>query len=306
MTMDKKKAAFFAILITVLIFILSAGIGIWTVLTIRNSKLEAVVDDFGEMTEYEADVYDEDDLEEVNEYVIEEVTEEAKEEVKEEKNNEESMETNNGGFNPDDFSHEYRDYIFDDSDYRELTDSDLENLSSFELRIARNEIYARHGKIFKTRGIQEYFKLLPWYEGISENIGDEKLNDTEKTNIIKIKEFEDAIGNPDDIILAGRYKGYDNDTEISISIYSDTDKYDFGTEVGCFDGKILNPYTGNVDENLEGFVFYQAPGCYSLTDYESFSYEVSFVKDKNGKISLVLMEYLHPMCILECVENYYS
>ena len=40
-------------------------------------------------------------------------------------------------------------YIFYDSDSRYLTGDELSGLSSWELKVARNEIYARHGRLFK-------------------------------------------------------------------------------------------------------------------------------------------------------------
>lgn len=318
--MDKKKAAFFAILITFLIFVLSAAIGFWTYLVIHNESV-AVVEDFDEMTDYEDDVYedsegkDDEDSEDTASAVAEE-TKEYKDEI--ETDAVEALEAeaveeaapksslNSGNFNPNNFTHQFRDFIFEDSYVREITDSELEHLSSWELRIARNEIYARYGKQFKTQGIAAYFDALPWYSGTSQNIGDEKLNDVEKANVKRIIEYENMIGNLESLDLAGLYKGYDNDTEISISIYTDEDNDYFGEAVGIFRGNILNPYTGEIDENLEGGVYYNAPGCYTLSDLETYSYEVSFVRDESGKIGIVLMEYCRPICMLKCIEHYES
>ena len=41
---------------------------------------------------------------------------------------------------------------------------DLMGLSASELKIARNEIYARHGKIFKDKILQEHFDKCSWYQ----------------------------------------------------------------------------------------------------------------------------------------------
>ena len=58
-----------------------------------------------------------------------------------------------------------RDYIFPDSDSRYLTDADLEGYSSSELELAKNEIYARHGRQFVTDYIADYFNSKSWYQG---------------------------------------------------------------------------------------------------------------------------------------------
>ncbi|HDR7792401.1 TPA: YARHG domain-containing protein [Bacillus luti] len=57
----------------------------------------------------------------------------------------------------------YNGFIFPDSDIRKLTSSDLMYLSKAQLKIARNEIYARHGHIFQTKDMQAYFSKQSWY-----------------------------------------------------------------------------------------------------------------------------------------------
>jgi hypothetical protein len=58
------------------------------------------------------------------------------------------------------------DYILPDSSIRPLTDSDLRGLTPEELRLARNEIYARHGRVFRDAELQAYFDAKPWYQSI--------------------------------------------------------------------------------------------------------------------------------------------
>jgi hypothetical protein len=45
-----------------------------------------------------------------------------------------------------------------------VTEAMLRGLSLHELRLLRNEIYARHGRIFKTLWIQQYFGGQMWYD----------------------------------------------------------------------------------------------------------------------------------------------
>lgn len=48
------------------------------------------------------------------------------------------------------------------SSIKELKKSDLEDLSKSELRLARNEIYARHGRRFQDQELQDYFDSQEW------------------------------------------------------------------------------------------------------------------------------------------------
>lgn len=84
-------------------------------------------------------------------------------------------------------------YIIPDSSSRELTDSDLSGLSKSQLRIARNEIYARHHRKFDSAELQNYFDKQSWYSGtIAPSDFDEnsELSQIEKNNIKMIKKYE--------------------------------------------------------------------------------------------------------------------
>lgn len=79
-------------------------------------------------------------------------------------------------------------YLIPDSDGRYLNESDLVGFSKAELRIARNEIYARHGYIFKSEDLQDYFSSQAWYSP-NPNYTD-NLSAVEKANVEFIKEHE--------------------------------------------------------------------------------------------------------------------
>jgi len=87
---------------------------------------------------------------------------------------------------PRDFSNEY---IFPESDYVKLTMSDLELLTPRQLRLARNEIYARHGYIFESDDLRIYFSKKSWYFPNPSYDGS-SLNSVEKYNVMLIKERE--------------------------------------------------------------------------------------------------------------------
>lgn len=55
-------------------------------------------------------------------------------------------------------------YILPSSDKEKLTRADLEGLTKEQLRLARNEIYARHGMIFGVDDLDNYFATKSWYK----------------------------------------------------------------------------------------------------------------------------------------------
>lgn len=86
-------------------------------------------------------------------------------------------------------------YIVDGSDRGYFEKSYFENLSDNELRLARNEILARHGRTFKDQTLQDYFNSKSWYTPIytPEEFDaqmEQILNEWEKANIEIIKEVE--------------------------------------------------------------------------------------------------------------------
>lgn len=74
----------------------------------------------------------------------------------------------------------------------EIAADDLINFSDNELWIARNEIYARHGRIFANDYLNNYFAACTWYEGTADadNFQDSVLSQVEKANLEKIKAQE--------------------------------------------------------------------------------------------------------------------
>ncbi|PJG51176.1 hypothetical protein CVM73_32250 [Bradyrhizobium forestalis] len=71
-------------------------------------------------------------------------------------------------------------FIFPDSDRRLLTLADLRGLSNDELRIARNEIFARRGRYFESADLKARFERFSWY---SPNTWNPKLNPIEEANV---------------------------------------------------------------------------------------------------------------------------
>ncbi len=91
------------------------------------------------------------------------------------------------------------DYLLPDSNSRYLTEADLSGLTHKELSLARNEIFARHGRIFETPQIAEYFNGKSWYRGIysAADFPWGELNKYEHANITFIANYEkDYFGGP--------------------------------------------------------------------------------------------------------------
>ncbi len=70
---------------------------------------------------------------------------------------------------------------------RRLSYDDLAGYSAYELKIMRNEIYARHGYIFHTAAMKSYFAAQPWYVP---RYSDVSLSSIENHNVKIIKELE--------------------------------------------------------------------------------------------------------------------
>ncbi len=73
-----------------------------------------------------------------------------------------------------------------------ITEGMLRGLSLHELRLLRNEIYARHGRQFKAPWLQQYFFSQPWYSP-DENFKDEELSGPDKQNVELIVADENRI-----------------------------------------------------------------------------------------------------------------
>lgn len=55
-------------------------------------------------------------------------------------------------------------YVLADSSVHRYTTDELSSLSDWELYLARNEIYARHGREFSNADLRRYFEGTTWYQ----------------------------------------------------------------------------------------------------------------------------------------------
>jgi hypothetical protein len=68
----------------------------------------------------------------------------------------------------------------------------LRGLSLHELRLLRNEVYARHGRQFQSPWLMQHFFSQPWYQA-SNNFKDEDLSGPNKQNVETIVAYENTL-----------------------------------------------------------------------------------------------------------------
>lgn len=103
-------------------------------------------------------------------------------------------------------------YILPESDSRFYTKEELGILSEADLRLARNEIFARHGRIFTANDLQLYFTAKSWYvpkytAAEFEQRGEDIFNEYERTNR--------------DLIIAMEQQGAEQDVFSDLIFYGD-------------------------------------------------------------------------------------
>ena len=82
------------------------------------------------------------------------------------------------------------DYILPDITNRYYSENELSGMDANTLSLARNELYARHGYIFKKPELQEYFGGKSWYTPQVSEVPDSAFNEYEKANLELIQKLE--------------------------------------------------------------------------------------------------------------------
>lgn len=98
-----------------------------------------------------------------------------------------------GAHYDNDYDYDYGDwdYLFP-SDTELLTTSFLNTKSKGEIDLIRNEIYARHGYIFKKEKYRNYFSQKAWYHPTesSMEVAESHFNSTERKNIAILVDYQ--------------------------------------------------------------------------------------------------------------------
>ncbi len=79
--------------------------------------------------------------------------------------------------------------LYPEGSQRNLSYDDVQYLSSRDLKIMRNEIFARHGYIFKTSDMIQHFSEQSWYRPLNNDVT-AYLSKIEKENVNFIKQYE--------------------------------------------------------------------------------------------------------------------
>ena len=77
----------------------------------------------------------------------------------------------------------------------QLTLEQLSDYSRRDLRLLRNTVYARRGRVFKSKILQDYFKRKGWYKP-DPKYTDTRLTDLDNRNIKIIMSLEEELGGP--------------------------------------------------------------------------------------------------------------
>lgn len=86
-------------------------------------------------------------------------------------------------------------YVISGSDSRLISESEIINFTPWQLKVARNEIYARHGRPFVHKDLQCYFANQNWYHG-NPNYSDALLSVVENKNVNTAKTYEEKTNSP--------------------------------------------------------------------------------------------------------------
>lgn len=82
--------------------------------------------------------------------------------------------------------------ILPQSNDRHLNNADLAGMSNWRLTLARNEIYARHGRPFDNANVRAYFQSTGWYRP-NANFRESWLSQTESRNAVFIREYQEGV-----------------------------------------------------------------------------------------------------------------
>ncbi len=153
----------------------------------------------------------------------------------------------------------------------------VENLSDNELWIARNEIYARHGKVFKNEYLQSYFNARSWYvpkEG-KNDVSERELSEVEIANLDLIVAAEASfdISHPYPI-------SYEAESTVSIDLMNNGEVQDICYEVGITEDEYrciltindkeyrLNSYVDIITPEIDLFYVTDISQSYGNTELE--------------------------------------
>ncbi len=163
-----------------------------------------------------------------------------------------------------------REYVIPMSDTKEIPEYYLENFSEHALWLARNEIYARHGREFTNAYLANYFASCSWYTPtVSADAFDENvLSQTEKNNLDKITLQEEKLAKaktyPQSCLFGQEYSydldGDGNAETFELNYHEDTKNSIYNVTM-VLDGDMVIEVSSD-----EVYYFYPNTDKYYITD----------------------------------------
>ena len=175
-------------------------------------------------------------------------------------------------------------YIFPYANERLIARGEYESLDAASLRLAINEIYARHGRQYDTPDLNEYFSSKSWYrpqysKSEFDKIENQVLNSYERENIKILTGYRDSLlGKVGDIRGVYEVKWGEGGAQMTIS--GQPDAY----VVDILANYVVDASKGNVYAvDFDGIAVKEGGSLYRATGEDGW---VSFVVNTDGSITV--------------------
>lgn len=175
-------------------------------------------------------------------------------------------------------------YIFPYANERLIARGEYESLDAASLRLAINEIYARHGRQYDTPDLNEYFSSKSWYrpqysKSEFDKIENQVLNSYERENIKILTGYRDSLlGKVGDIRGVYEVKWGEGGAQMTIS--GQPDAY----VVNINANYVVDASKGNVYAvEFEGTAIKEGGSLYKATGEDGW---ISFVVNTDGSITV--------------------
>ena len=178
-------------------------------------------------------------------------------------------------------------YIFVDADIRYLTQEEVDKLSLQAVCYAKNEIYARHGRIFLSTELQEYFNDKSWYQGTveAEKFSPSVFNKYESDNIQILVKAEEKLRSGGYLLDQPGYDIHKVDTACKHSVVKKekTDESSSHTFIVIDSDNIMHDDARIVDGKVVDAKGQEIPGCSIREDGKVVDFFGNIVDPKEGQ-----------------------
>lgn len=160
------------------------------------------------------------------------------------------------------------DYILPESDSRYLTDSEIAEMPPQVICYGRNEIYAKHGRMFRSVELTKYFESQIWYQGTvpPDSFSERIFNVYESENIRKLSQREKELS-PNEYILD--QPGYSFDPV-----------YDYVYRGFDILSNLTSEYDGDIEVLTTDHFALRIPAYIGLSIIQNDSYSFGIIYDK--------------------------